>query len=121
MPGLISDQLLDNLRTVAYRQLTTDVEIKRATLTTTDADSKKTWATVTTTTGWLVEKKDGALTVGPDRRAVTEQRYELRLRDGTDILPGDQAVIGGATYYVIDVNSEVTISLLLKAALRRVE
>ena len=120
MAGLISDVLLDNLRVVAYRQLITPVIIQRNTYTTTDADSKKTWATIATTTGWLVGKNNVALDQMAGSRLVVDSGYELRLRQGTDIQPGDRVLINNEPYAVIDENSEVTISLFLKATLRRV-
>lgn len=120
MAGLISDQLLDNLRQVAYRQLITPVTIQRFTAVTTDADTKKTWVTISTTTGWLVGKNNPRFD-NEGRRLVVDSGYELRLRQGTDIHPGDRCVIGGENYTVIDENSEVTISLYRKASLRRIE
>jgi len=120
MSGLISDQLLNNLRVVAYRQLITPVTIQRSTYGTTDADTKKTWATVAETTGWLVGKNNAALDTSTGNRLVVDSGYELRLRQGTDLRPGDRCVIDGENYAVIDENSEVTLSLFLKASLRRV-
>lgn len=120
MAGLISDQLLDNLRVVAYRQLITPVTIQRNTYTTTDADTKKVWTTVTETTCWLVGKNNKSLDTNPGSQIVVDSGYELRLRQGTDLQPGDRCIIGGETYSVIDENSEVTLSLFLKATIRRV-
>ena len=120
MSGLISDQLLDNLRAVAYRQLVTPVVIQRNTYTTTDADTKKTWTTIGSTTGWLVGKNNTRLDMSPGSRITVDSGYELRLRQHTDIQPGDRCLIEGGTFTVIDENSEVTISLYLKCSLRRV-
>ena len=120
MAGLISDQLLNNLRAVAYRQLVTPLTIQRSTLTTTDATSKKVWTTVGGTTGWLVGRNNPTLESGPGSRVIIDSAYELRLRQGEDIQAGDRVLIEDGTYTVIDENSEVTISLFLKATLRRV-
>lgn len=120
MAGLISDQLLNNLRAVAYRQLVTPITVQRNTLVLTDADTKKSWVTVVTTTAWLVGKNNASLDL-EGSRLVVDSGYELRLRQGTNVLPGDRVIIDGQNYAVIDINSEVTISLFLKASLRRVE
>lgn len=120
MPGLISDQLLNNLRAVAYRQLITPLTIQRSTLTTTDATSKKVWTTIGSTDGWLVGKNNKSLDSGPGNRVVVDNGYELRLRQGVDIAPGDRCLIGDGIYTVVDENSEVTISLYLKVTLRRI-
>jgi len=120
MSGLISDQLLNNLRVVAYRQLVTPLTVQRNTPAQTDADTKKTWSTVVATDGWLVGKNVTALSGQPGSAVGIDAPYELRLRQGVDIRPGDRVVIDGENYAVIDVNSEVTLSLFLKASLRRV-
>lgn len=120
MAGLISDQLLDNLRVVAYRQLITPITIQRNTYTTTDADTKKSWTTIAETTGWLVGKNNKSLDSNPGSQLVVDSGYELRLRQGTDLRPGDRCIIGGEAFAVIDENAEVTLSLFLKASLRRV-
>lgn len=120
MAGLISDQLLDNLRAVAYRQCVTPITIQRNTPTTTDADTKKVWTTTSTTTAWLVGKNIPAPELGTGRNVVIESNYELRLRQGVDIRAGDRVLIDDGIYAVIDENSEVTISLYLKCSLRRV-
>ena len=121
MPGLISDALLNNLRNVAYRQLVTDVTIERVTFSAGAADTSRSWSEVESTTGWLVEERHAYPGEDVGHRDTATQSYELRLRQGTDILPGDRCLIGGSYYTVGDVNSEVTISLFLKATLRRVE
>lgn len=119
MSGLINDQLLNNLRNVAYRQLVTTVVIERGTDSQTTADTKFTWAAVASTTGWLVGINSPDVETGVGNRAIISNAYELRLRQGTNVQPGDRCLIGGAYYIVQDVNSEVTISLFLKARLRR--
>jgi hypothetical protein len=120
MPGLVSDQLLNNLRNVAYRQLVTPVTIERFATVAGPADTTKSWTTVVDTTGWLVGKNTPAIQIGVEERSTIDALYELRLRQGTDCTNGDRVLIGGAYYAVIDVNAEVTISLFLKASLRRV-
>lgn len=118
MSGLINDQLLNNLRNVAYRQLVTGVTIQRYTDSAGAADTTLAWVDVQATTGWLVGKPSD-VEEGTGRRAIVPNVYELRLRQGTNIIPGDRCVIGGAVYIVQDTNAEVTISLFLKARLRR--
>src|SRR5258706_4438788 len=93
MAGLISDQLLNNLRAVAYRQLVTPVVIQRNTYTTTDADSKKVWTTIGTTTGWLVGKNNVSLDLITGQQLVVDSGYELRLPHGTDLVPCRRVLI----------------------------
>jgi hypothetical protein len=121
MAGLISDQLIAQLRGVAYRQLITPVTIQRSTKTEGAYGTEETWATVVETTGWLVAKNDGKIDVATGGLVGSLGIFELRLRWDTDVRISDKVVIDGGEYIVHDENSEVTISLYLKCGLRRLQ
>lgn len=119
MPGLISDQLISNLRNVAYRQLVTPITIRRAAKVENDFGTGETWADIQTTNCWFVpsyKAKTGRMTgfIGQEENA------EVRLAWGTDIATGDRCVIEGCEYLVQDTNSGATISLYLKVYVERV-
>jgi hypothetical protein len=121
MPGLISDQLLSQLRNVAYRQLVTPLEIKRPIRTETTNGTEEVLTTIVSTAGWLKDMNKASLSEESGSIIASTGIYELRLRQGIDIAVGDTVVIDEADFTVQDVNDRVTISLYLKAVLRRVQ
>lgn len=119
MAGLINDQLISNLRNVAYRQLVTPITIRRATKVESAFGTDEVWTDIETTTCWFV----------PSYKARTERQVgfigqeenaQVRLAWGTDIAPGDRCVIDGYEYLVQDTNAGATISLYLKVYVERV-
>lgn len=119
MAGLISDQLISNLRSVAYRQLVTPITIKRATKVESVYGTDETWATINTTTCWYVPSYK-AKTEKMTGFVGQEENAEVRLAWGTDIKPGDRVLIEGDEYLVQDTNTGATIALYLKVYVERV-
>lgn len=121
MAGLISDQLINQLRNVAYKQLVTDITIKRPSLSADAYGSSETLATVATTTCWVKPQFKGDITTQPGGLAGHDSAAEIRLRWGTDIQVGDFVEVAGSRFRVQDINAEATISLYLKAWVKRIE
>lgn len=123
MAGLISDQLIDNLRSVAYKQLVTPVTIKRKTRTEGPYGSAETLNTVSTVKCWYKPVFKGSLQALPGGWISNDSGAEFRFSVGVDVRVGDYLTLDdGATYYTVqDVNDGATIQLYLKAWAERQE
>ena len=116
MPGLISDQLINNLRTVAYKQLVTPVKVHRTIRQEGPFGTVEVDAVVLETTTWFKPVFKGNLTIQPGGLVANDSGAEFRFRFGTDIQVGDRLEVNGETDYIVqDVNAGATIQLYLKA------
>lgn len=114
MPGLINDQLINQLRRVAYKQLITPCTIRRVTRTEGPFEMVETWADVFSTTCWYKPSYTAKVDeqIGFIGRV---ENAEIRFRWGEDVRLGDRIVVGGNQYHVQDTNDGATIALYLKA------
>jgi len=116
MPGLISDQLIDNLRVVAYKQLVTPVKIHRSVKSEGAYGTMETDQVVLETECWYKPAFKGELVLQPGRMIANPSNAEFRFRWGTDIRVGDRLEVAGITNNIVqDTNIGATISLYLKA------
>ena len=122
MAGLISDQLINNLRTVAYKQLITPVQVWR------DVKSEGPYGTKTVSTlvgtpfCWFKPNYKGNLVIQPGGNIANDSGAEFRFSHGTDVQVGDRLTVEGQDNYVVqDVNVGATIQLYLKAWAERTE
>lgn len=122
MAGLISDQLINNLRTVAYKQLVTPVTIKRVVRTEGSMGTVETLQTVAVTKCWFKPVFKGDLTVQPGGAIQNDSGAEFRFSVSTDVRVGDQLSVNGEGGFIVqDVNDGATIQLYLKAWTQRME
>ena len=122
MAGLVSDQLIDNLRKVAYKQLVTPVKVHRLTKTEGPYGTNEVDAVAIETTCWFIPKFKGDITMQAGRLAANDSGAEFRFRWNEDIRNGDRLEVNGETNYVVqDVNKGATIQLYLKAWTERLE
>lgn len=121
MAGLVSDTLLNNLRSVAYRQLITPVTVRRRTKSEGPNGTVVTESDVFSTTCWVVVKARHGMTVEPGGMLAAVTGAEIRFRFGTDVRIADILVIGDQRWTIQDTNEESTITLLLKAWCERVD
>jgi hypothetical protein len=120
--GLISDQLISNLRVVAYKQLITPVTVHRMVRGEGPYGTSETDTVVATTLCWYVPEYKGNLEVQTGGQIAHGSGAEVRFRFDEDIRVGDRLTIGGIADHVVqDVNVGATITLYLKAWTNRVE
>ena len=116
MAGLISDQLINNLRTTAYKQLVTPVRVHRRTKIEGIYGTSETDAIVLETMCWYKPIFKGDLVEQPSRLVANPSNAEFRFKWGTDIQVGDRLEVEGMGNNVVqDTNEGATISLYLKA------
>lgn len=122
MAGLISDQLINNLRVVAYKQLVTPVTVHRTTREEGPYGTQETDVVAFTTMTWFKPDFKGDLSVQPGGQVGQGSAAEFRFRWGTDIRIGDRLEVEGQSNHIVqDVNDGATISLYLKARTNRLE
>lgn len=119
--SLVSTAQLTQLRAVAYRGLDTPVTIQRRTAIETDADVAYTWATVTTTLGWLRMMNKPHVVAQFGYIAGATNIFRLHLRHDVDVQPEDRVVIGDTTYEIQDSNQEDTIQVFRTLVVRSIE
>ena len=117
---LVSTTQLTAIRNIAYRGLDTPVTIQRKTVSEGDFGGVETWNTVTTTNGWLREMTT-TKPFGIASLLQTVGTFRLHLAVGTDIQPGDRAVVNGVEFEVNDTNADNTLQVFTTAILRRTE
>lgn len=118
---MLSAAELGAVREVALSGMITPVIIKRLSIGAGPyGDDVTSFAPIATVNGWLYSDPQAVITeVGGTQGLVNT--YRLFLPVGTDILSGDQVVIGGNTFIVSDTNAESTYLPLLRCTLRRLE
>ena len=108
------------LQAVAADGMVTPVTINRLTKSEGDYGDVLSFVFLVTVNGWLYSDPQAVITeVGQIQGLVNT--YRLFLPVGTDILSGDQVVIGGNTFTCSDTNAESTYLPLLRCTLRRLE
>jgi hypothetical protein len=116
MAGLISDQLLRNLRRVANKQLVTPVKIHRTVTTEGPYGTVETDAVIADTTCWYKPAFKGDLTIQPGGRIAVDSGAEFRFDIGEDVRVGDRLEVNGVTGFIVqDTTADATIQLYLKA------
>lgn len=122
MPGLISDELINNLRNVAYKQLVTEVKIHRLVYSEGPYGSAETDQVVATVMTWFKPDYKGSLRVQSGGQIGHASDAEFRFAVGTDVQVGDRLEVNGETDFIVqDVNTGATIQLYLKATAKRLE
>jgi hypothetical protein len=122
MPGLVSDQLIDNLRKVAYKQLVTPVTVHRPTKEEGEFGTKETDFVAFETMGWFIPAFKGSISRHAGNLAASNSGAEFRFRWDEDIQVGDHLEVNGQVGFIVqDVNSGATIQLYLKAWCERIE
>ena len=122
MPGLISDQLINNLRTTAYKQLVTPVKVHRDVRTEGPYGTAIADTVVLETFTWFKPEFKGDLTAQAGGQIGHGSGAEFRFRFDEDVQIGDRLEVNGETGYVVqDVNTGATITLYLKAWCNRLE
>lgn len=122
MAGIISDQLINNLRVTAYKQLVTPVNVHRTTRGEGPYGTQEIDAVVASTMCWFIPEFKGELQVQPGGQIGHGSGAEFRFRHDEDIRIGDRLEVNGEIGYVVqDVNSGATIQLYLKAWTNRLE
>ena len=122
MPGLVSDQLISNLRSVVYKQLVTPVRIHRQVRTEGPYGTEETDQVVATVMTWYKPEYKGTLKVQPGGQIAHGSGAEFRFEVGTDVRIGDRLEVNGETGFIVqDVNAGATIQLYLKAWCERLE
>lgn len=113
---------MTKMRDVVKSGFITPVTIKRRMTSDSDYGDGEvvTWATVTTVNGWVYS------TPTPVQEAdtgsvITVNTYRLFIPVGTNVKPGDQAVINGDTYIVSDTTGESTWQAMTVCSLRKRE
>ena len=122
MSGLISDELINNLRTVAYKQLVTPVDIYRSVRSEGAYGTDETWTLVASTYTWFKPNFAGNIVVQPGGQLGHGSDAEFRFAVGTDIQIGDRLTVNGESGFIIqDIDDGATIQLYLKCSTQRVE
>jgi hypothetical protein len=116
MAGLISDQLLRNLRVVANKQLVTPVKVHREVKSDGPFGTTTTDTVVAETVCWFKPAFKGSLNIQPGGRIALDSGAEFRFDIGEDIRVGDRLEVNGVTGFVVqDTSADATIQLYLKA------
>jgi hypothetical protein len=118
--ALISDQLLNNVRSVAYKQLVTPATIKRKTRVETANGVENTVAPVATLNCWVVVRAAGAMQIQPAGHLTETDQAEIRFRITDDVRVNDVIVVAGKQWTVQSTNDEATITVFLRAFCKRV-
>lgn len=116
MAGLISDQLLRNLRRVANKQLVTPVKIHRVVAVEGPYGTVETDVVIAETTCWYKPAFKGDLTVQAGGRIAVDSGAEFRFDIDEDVRVGDKLEVNGVTGFLVqDTTADATIQLYLKA------
>lgn len=117
-----SDSQLKHLRMVATTGLQTQVVIKRKTTSDSDYGDGEvvTWTTVTTVRGWI-NSTPTPVAQSDSGSVITVNTYRLFVPVGTNVKPGDQAIINGDQYIVSDTTAESTWQTMVICSLRKRE
>jgi hypothetical protein len=113
MSGWFTEGELSYIRGLAKIGMQSDVIIQKRTPVTDEDDG-------VSVKGWLYSQVSPVITVVGGKMALVNT-YRLFLPVGTDINPGDHAVIEGNEFIVSDTTAESTWLPLLNVSLRRVE
>lgn len=117
---LVSDSEMAALRSLGLQGMQTSVSIERRTTVTTADGQESAWTALSTVDGWLHSEPTPLQTI-VSGEITTVNTYRLFLPVGTDILPGDHAVIGDKTFLVSDTTAESTWQPMLRVSLRFAE
>lgn len=117
-----SDSQLKHLRMVATTGLQTQVVIKRRTTSDSDYGDGEivSWSIVSTVKGWI-HSNPTPVAQSDSGSVITVNTYRLYVPVGTDIKPGDQAVIKNEDYIVSDTTAESTWQTMILCSLRKRE
>lgn len=122
MAGLISDQLLRNLRVVANKQLVTPVKVHRMVATEGPFGTVEVDTVVAETMCWYKPAFKGDLRVQPGGRIANDSLSEFRFDINEDIRVGDKLEVNGVTGYLVqDTSADATIQLYLKVSTQVLE
>ena len=115
-----SDSEMAALRSVAEQTMQTSIAIWRRTTEQTDSGQRSVYALSSTVLGWINSTPTPVITLVSGSEAVVNT-FRLYVPIGTDILPGDHAVVGAFTYVVSDTTTESTWQAMLRVSLRLAE
>lgn len=116
---LVTEEMLDTLRTFAYPGLQTPVAILRRQAVTANpyGDDTEDWVEVSDTFGWFRQMNDPYIAAANGVAAITGI-FRLELPVGTDVAPGDMVGVEGQTYMVENTNVEDTLQVFLEVYVR---
>jgi hypothetical protein len=116
MPGLISDQLLRNLRVVANKQLVTPVIVRRRQKVENEYGTVEQDVVVGTFMAWYKPAFKGDLRIQPGGKIANDSGAEFRFDIDSDIRVGDRLEVDGEPGFIVqDTTQGATIQLYLKA------
>lgn len=119
---LVPPHVMAQVRLVAEQGMQTDLTIRRRSVSTPVSDDYGddvvTYADVVTTVGWF-HSTPTPVQVEDAGSLVTINTYRLFLPVGTDVLDGDEVVVGESVYIVSDTTAESTWQAMLKCSLRK--
>lgn len=120
--AFFSSAQMAKMQAFALTGMQTKVTIKRRATTDSDYGDGEivAWTTITTTSGWLYSTPTPVQEMDTGS-VITVNTYRLFLPVGTNVKPGDQAVIGTDTYIVSDTTGESTWQAMLVCSLRKRE
>lgn len=122
MAGIISDQLIDNLRVTAYKQLVTPAKVWRKVDSEGPYGTTQTDTLVATVMCWYIPEFKGNLNIQPGGQVGHGSGAEFRFRHDQDIRIGDRLEVNDEPGFVVqDLNAGATIQLYLKAWTKRLE